>query len=442
MKLSRRFTTPLFLIAAAAVLFCGILTAQGFRRASADKRITDAARRAAARKEHRRKPKRKAGTDNRTVQGAVVTSLTDRTGSGGFQTEHHSASGAVEPAAEVSRFEAYDEPEEALKFYREKRLPEGETELPVERYFAAQERMRELPQYSTARGVTLPSRAEMAVTPGEQQLDAWTSLGPGNVGGRTRALLIHPQDPNVMYAAGVAGGVWKSTNGGGAWTPLADLLPNLAVTSMAFDPANPNTIYAGTGEGFFNADGVRSAGILKTTDGGMNWTRLAATATADFYYINDLVVSRNDPRRIYAATRSGVWRSTDSGENWTRVFSTSVQGGCLDLAVRTDQTTDTFSPRAAIFSRRRSFATRMLAAQAPGTAFIPKPEWGAPRWPSRRQIRAPSTRCRPAFRQALSIWTGCTPSFVQLRAAIRAAGRRAYATPVRRRSTPRFSQIR
>ena len=37
---------------------------------------------------------------------------------------------------------------------------------------------------------------------------------------------------------------------------------------MAFDPSNSNTIYAGTGEGFFNADGVRGAGIFKSTDAG------------------------------------------------------------------------------------------------------------------------------------------------------------------------------
>ena len=47
---------------------------------------------------------------------------------------------------------------------------------------------------------------------------------------------------------------------------------------MAFDPSNSNTIYAGCGEGFFNADGVRG-GIFKSTDAGANWTRLSATAS-------------------------------------------------------------------------------------------------------------------------------------------------------------------
>ena len=68
-------------------------------------------------------------------------------------------------------------------------------------------------------------------------------------------------------------------------------IPNIAVNSLVIDPGAPQTLYAGTGEGYFNADGVRGAGIFKTTDGGATWTRLTATATPDFRYVNDLVVS-------------------------------------------------------------------------------------------------------------------------------------------------------
>ena len=63
-----------------------------------------------------------------------------------------------------------------------------------------------------------------------------------------------------MYAAAVAGGVWKSTNGGASWTPLTDLaIPNIAVNSLAIDPKNPNVLYAGTGEGYFNGDASAAA---------------------------------------------------------------------------------------------------------------------------------------------------------------------------------------
>jgi len=234
-----------------------------------------------------------------------------------------------------------DEPDEAMRHYLRKRLPEGETELPVEKYFEAQEQMRLMPQYSTALDRQWASRAEMAAEPDQQRLGAWTALGPGNIGGRTRAILINPQDPNIMYAAGVAGGVWKSTDAGQSWTPLADIIANIAVCSMAFDPKNPNTIYAGTGEGFSNGDAVRGAGVFKTTDAGQTWTRLAATAgNNNFFFVNDLIVSANDSNRIYAATSTGVWRSTDGGADWARVVATTGGGGCHDLAARTDQPTD------------------------------------------------------------------------------------------------------
>jgi len=260
------------------------------------------------------------------------------------------------------REEPTDEPEEAIRFYLSKRLPEGETDLPVERYLAAKEQMELMPQYSTAFGIALPSRAAMRAEPEQSKLGVWTSLGPGNIGGRTRAILIHPQDANVMYAAGVAGGVWKTTDAGKSWAPLTEMLPNIAVVSLAFEPANPNTIYAGTGEGVFNADGVRGLGIFKTTDAGATWRQLANTSGADFQYVNKIIVSRNDNRKVYAATRTGVWRSDDAGENWGRVLPTNVQGGCLDLAMRTDQTTDYVFAACGTFAQARIYRNRDAGA--------------------------------------------------------------------------------
>src|SRR5450830_801512 len=152
----------------------------------------------------------------------------------------------------------FDEPDEAARWYWRKRSPDGVSPLPVEKYFQALEKMQSMPQYSTALGVRLPSRAQLARSGAKPAaaLGAWSWLGPGNIGGRTRALVIHPTKPTTMYAGGVAGGVWKTTNGGSSWAPLNDFLPNLAVTTLVMDPSNPNVLYAGTGEGFNNADAV------------------------------------------------------------------------------------------------------------------------------------------------------------------------------------------
>ena len=254
----------------------------------------------------------------------------------------------------------YDKPNEALEFFRLKRLATGETEIPTEKYLEAYRQMELMPQHTFGNDTLQPSRKQ---TSRNAALPSWTSLGPGNVGGRTRAIVINPTTPATMYAAGVAGGVWKTTNGGGSWTPTSDLISNLAVNSLAMDPTNPNTLYAGTGEGFFNVDSVRGAGIFKTTDGGATWNQLAGTTSTDFHYVNDIVVSATNANRIYAATRTGIWRTTDGGTNWTKVLNatsvgsttTAINGGCLDLAIRTDRPTDYIFASCGNFEQARIF---------------------------------------------------------------------------------------
>ena len=231
----------------------------------------------------------------------------------------------------------FDKPAEAQEYYRAKRAPVGETAVPVERYLSAQRQMRNMSVYSTASDLMGPAGMTASAT---QALGTWEELGPGNVGGRTRALVIDPGNADVMFAGGVAGGVWKTTNGGSSWSALDDLMANLAVASLAIDPNNTSVLYAGTGEGIFNFDAVRGAGIFKTTDGGASWSHLASTNNSSFYYVNDVVVSSNNSQRVYAATRSGVWRSGDGGSTWSQVLSPETSNGCLDLAIRNDSAND------------------------------------------------------------------------------------------------------
>jgi hypothetical protein len=235
----------------------------------------------------------------------------------------------LEPSHEL---EPQDEAGEAQAFYALKRAPTGERAVPSERYLLARQSMRRMRLFSTRLGRFLPRTARRGVSAAAGSLGTWTWLGPGNIGGRTRALVIDPNAPNVMYAAGVAGGVWKTTDGGVSWHPLDDEMANLAVSSLAI--ASSSVLYAGTGEGLFNIDNVRGAGIFKTTDAGATWTQLAATNTTDFQYVNDVVVSPNSASTVYAATRTGVFRSTNGGTSWTKTLDPSVNGGCLDLVAK------------------------------------------------------------------------------------------------------------
>ena len=152
--------------------------------------------------------------------------------------------------------------------------------------------------------------------------EPWVSIGPGNIGGRIRSMIIKPPDPihpeadRTIWVGAVSGGVWKTTNGGVSWSTTTDFLANIGVNCMAIDPQDPNTLYAGTGEVF------RGNGIFKTVDGGTTWTRLNSTNNPDFYYVYSLAVSPTNSQLLLAAVSSDkyngkIYRSTDAGENWS-----------------------------------------------------------------------------------------------------------------------------
>jgi hypothetical protein len=149
----------------------------------------------------------------------------------------------------------------------------------------------------------------------------WTWLGPGNIGGRLRAILIHPTTPTTMWVGSVSGGIWRTTNGGTSWSPVNDFMANLAVTSLVMHPTNASVLYAGTGEGFGNADSIRGAGVFTSTDGGTTWTQLGSTANSNFYFVNRLAISPSGSV-LLAATSTGIHRSTNAGASWTQVTTT------------------------------------------------------------------------------------------------------------------------
>jgi photosystem II stability/assembly factor-like uncharacterized protein len=148
----------------------------------------------------------------------------------------------------------------------------------------------------------------------------WEWLGPGNIGGRVRALVFHPTDSNVMWLGSAGGGVWKTTNGGGQWTPMSDFLSTLPVASLAVDPINPQILYAGTGELVGSNSSIPGSGIWKSIDGGLNWFLLTATSGVDFSYVSTLEHNRTVSGRLLAGTRTGIYRSNDGGSNWTLIF--------------------------------------------------------------------------------------------------------------------------
>lgn len=161
----------------------------------------------------------------------------------------------------------------------------------------------------------------------------WTWLGPGNIGGRIRAIAINPSNTNIIIVGAVSGGIWRSTDGGSSWSPMNDFMASLAVTSIIFDPANSNIVYAATGEGFGNIDALPGAGIFKSTNGGVTWVQLSSTNNNNFRWVNRLAHHPDSTNILYAATASPdrVWKTLDGGATWTQKLAAA--SGVLDVKV-------------------------------------------------------------------------------------------------------------
>ncbi|MBU0509096.1 T9SS type A sorting domain-containing protein [bacterium] len=155
--------------------------------------------------------------------------------------------------------------------------------------------------------------------------EPWTNLGPYNHGGRTRVIRFHPNNPMVMFAGAVSGGLWKSTDGGESWLPFSDQLSNLAVGCFEMDPTNPDVMYLGTGEGYFNGDAVLGIGLLKSTNAGQSWN---PTALSWNYGAGRSVLKLNiDPRNgqiVLASTNDSLYRSINGGQSFARVLSGNI----------------------------------------------------------------------------------------------------------------------
>jgi photosystem II stability/assembly factor-like uncharacterized protein len=165
----------------------------------------------------------------------------------------------------------------------------------------------------------------------------WTSIGPQPINtysqlnsGRVWALAVDPGNTAVVYAGTDGGGVWKTTNGGAAWTPLTDQQASLGISSLALDPSNSATIYAGTG-----GSAAYAAGILKSTDAGDTWTQITGPfVPPDFNAtISAIAVNSSDDQIVLAGAQGlGVYRSTDGGTTWTSVpTSTNNYGQVLEV---------------------------------------------------------------------------------------------------------------
>jgi trimeric autotransporter adhesin len=165
--------------------------------------------------------------------------------------------------------------------------------------------------------------------------------GPGNnqvTSGRIRAIWVDLADGTnqTVWVGGVSGGLWKTTNIGtspATWTLVNDFLSNLAIGSICQDPTNTDIMYFGTGEKTFNVDAVRGAGIWKSIDHGVTWNLLPTTV--NFFNVSRMICDAAG--NVYVATigSNGILRSTDGGTNWTNITPTGLVSFVTEMRLST-----------------------------------------------------------------------------------------------------------
>ncbi len=153
--------------------------------------------------------------------------------------------------------------------------------------------------------------------------------------GQIGTMEVHPQDPDVAFAAvlgspfgpGPERGVFRTTNGGDTWQKVLYVDPDTGASDVCFDPSNPSILFAGTWQTRRKPWGMTSggpgSGLYVSRDGGDTWKRLQGEGLPEGIWGKVGVrVAPGDPRRVYAlieAEAGGLFHSDNGGDSWERI---------------------------------------------------------------------------------------------------------------------------
>jgi photosystem II stability/assembly factor-like uncharacterized protein len=166
----------------------------------------------------------------------------------------------------------------------------------------------------------------------------YRQVGPFR-GGRVVAVAGVVGQDHVYYFGAVAGGVWKTTDGGLNWKPIFDKQKDAspAIGAIAVSQSDPNVIYVGTGEACIRGNIVGGNGVYKSIDAGKSWKFIGL---ADTHAIGRLAVNPKNPDIAFVAAlghpfadneERGIFRTLDGGKTWEKVLYKDAKTGGIDV---------------------------------------------------------------------------------------------------------------
>src|SRR5437868_8970835 len=164
----------------------------------------------------------------------------------------------------------------------------------------------------------------------------WRQIGPFR-GGRALTIEGVPGEPDTFYFGAVAGGVWKTIDGGQNWTPLFDKEDISSIGAIAVAPSDHNVIYVGTGEAAIRGNTTYGTGVYKSIDAGKSWKNVGLKDTHNVGAV--IVDPRNENIALVAALghafgpnkERGIFRTADGGKTWTNVLFKDENTGGIDV---------------------------------------------------------------------------------------------------------------
>ncbi|MFZ0860207.1 MAG: hypothetical protein WCA27_01055 [Candidatus Sulfotelmatobacter sp.] len=158
-------------------------------------------------------------------------------------------------------------------------------------------------------------------------------------GGRVVAVSGVVGQDDVYYFGAVAGGVWKTTDGGLNWKPTFDKTKDASpsIGAIAVSESDPNVIYVGTGEACIRGNIVGGNGVWKSVDAGKTWKFVGL---GDTHAIGRLAVNPKNPDIAFVAAlghpfadneERGIFRTRDGGKTWEKVLYKDAKSGGIDV---------------------------------------------------------------------------------------------------------------